>query len=386
VAKAGLHRLERLLQPDTGMRVMSFVLLTSLAAAGCGDSSVTDGPDASLPEPVPALGAGQSLDGVAGDFLGTAVATDGNIVAASTVGGVAVFTKTDGAWSQSVKLIAAAGEQRVDLLDVGDGLVLTEAIRADARSLVIYAEQEAGWARIGTIDVGVREFSWASISEDWIVAAPVLDPSLPEQLWVYERSEDVWTRGITFTHSGDFYPSAFAHWGNQIAIVLHTRSTEDPASEVRVFRYADEWRESARFDISESAFGNSIALRDDLMAVGRVTEAGGAVQIFQRAPGDIWSETTEQLVDDFRSDVTIATDIVITAQHYSDENRSPRAFALSPGADAAWVELDDSVFSASAEWTAYGHVTAAAGDVVVIGAPGTTADSPGAIYIHDVLR
>lgn len=364
-----------------------FALLITLPLAACAEAGGSSEPDGSVPDTGLRLSDAQRYPGGFGEHMGRTVATDGTIVAASAADYVVVFARNDAdQWVRSDLLVPEGDEQSLVLLAAGDGTILTEARSSNRRELAVYERQVDGWSRAHSIDVGMREFSWASISRDWIVAAPIFEPKATQQVWVYERGAAGWQRDVTFRFDGTVVPTAYGHWDDEIAFVVHSKPGEEPSSQVRLYSEAGGWAESARVEIPETPAGNSIALRDSLMAVGRTTGTGTAMQLFARTSNATWIEVADEVADKSRGDVAIATDIVVMAQHGGGEGRAPRVLAWTPNGAETWTELEDDVFVPSDDEAAYGSVTAAAGDVVVIGQPGAEPGDGGAIYIHDVIR
>ncbi|MFM7135197.1 MAG: hypothetical protein ACKO0W_12885 [Planctomycetota bacterium] len=316
----------------------------------------------------------------ADDFLGRSVATDGvRVVAgvpehdAGAIGGagaVAVFDRTDGAWTRTALLTASDG---------ATADVLGEWVDLDGGLLIASA------ANVGLLSPA-----------PWTGAA-----------YIFEREGSAWTQRAKLVPAN---PSEFMEAGLCAAIDAGTRTAvvaarldDDIANDVGsvgIYReIGGAWTLEQELHAPDAApgdaFGFRVAIDGDVLAVATpatdaIAESTGSVYVFERG-GRGFVFRTKLMASDaafrdrFGSSVDVDGDAIAVGA-VGDDN-------LAPGADqgaayvfrrtaGVWVEEAKLVAGDRAPLDALGASIAIDGDRVLVGAP-SVAGGRGAAYLFE---
>ncbi|HKU39972.1 MAG TPA: cadherin-like beta sandwich domain-containing protein [Polyangiales bacterium] len=253
-------------------------------------------------------------DGAPADLFGYAVALDGDtlVVGANYEGSIGarsgaayVFTRSAGRWTEQQKLKAREphADSQFGALAVLDGNTLAVAAVEDSSvarrgGLVHVFEQSGGrWTARQVLqptvvtDGALFGYSMALQGDRLIVGAPrvVLD-NWPDttngNVYVYERSGSEFQQ----THvleapvpaASDYFGSGVAIAGTTLAIGSNGQSSNGKrAGAAYLFALKDgEWELSTTLTASnaqaEDAFGTTLAMTDELLAIGTIYEDGSA--------------------------------------------------------------------------------------------------------------
>ncbi|HET7569116.1 MAG TPA: Ig-like domain-containing protein [Gammaproteobacteria bacterium] len=368
-------------------------------------------------------------NGAAADEFGyvTAISGDTAVVGAPavTVGtnaqqGVAyVFTKTDGAWTQSAQLVASDGiagdEFGMSVAISGNTIVVGSPYTISGQGAAyVFTEADGAWTQVakltGSDGAGGDNFGWAvGISGNTIVASAVAKHLLQGEAYVFERAEDgTWSETAALTASDG---ATFDSFGASVAISGDTiliGSNGVPGNgqyigAVYVFSNSDTgWAQTAILTPNDSAvgdfFGYSVALDGTTAMVGAYYKnlgSGynqGAAYIFNLTDGN-WTQTQELTLDGgvpgdrFGMAVALSGDTAFVSAPYVQvgDTASQGAVYVYKNSGGTWVQSQMITASDGVSKDYFGNQIAADGDTVAVGALDAVIDGnagEGASYFY----
>ncbi|MEM7515357.1 MAG: FG-GAP repeat protein [Planctomycetota bacterium] len=318
-----------------------------------------------------------TVNGAAGDDFGFSVAVDGDTMvigapghtgAGSNSGAFYVYTRTAGVWSLETGPITPVGAAAED--QVGS----TVAVDGD------------------TLVVGGR-FHDATVAEGGAA-------------WVYTRAATVWTEIQKLEGSATAF---FDQFGSSVAveddrIVVGAPNHDAPMSDAGtayVFEPAGLfWSEVAQISASDGSgsdrFGASVSIDGDYIAVGarfgdRSTTDPGAVYVYERSGAGVWAQEAKLLASDlsggdrFGVSVDIEGTRLAIGAHFDNQEgiRSGSAYVFDRTGPATWEQQTKLVALDAMPGNEFGSSVSVSGDTVTVGSPlfdgGAGADQ-GAVY------
>ena len=262
----------------------------------------------------------------AGDFGGhnvsAALVGDEAIVggpsAGSEGGAVYLFERVDGQWRQRHQFVPDGGRGEFgravgfdgDRAVVGDVSDPTPERSWIGRAYV-FRRHDTNWTQEATLGTDAQNLFGTSVAVDGdtvLIGAPYAEPDGERigAVYGYELTDGEWQRRTTFTADDAVTDSLF---GQSVAIDGDTAAVGAPGGgggSAYVFeRTADEWTRQARITApdgdSEDDFGQSVALTGGIAVVGAPGAARiGHAYVFRAA--DDWTETRRLVAADPNED------------------------------------------------------------------------------------
>jgi hypothetical protein len=389
---------------------LSLVLVLSAAGASPANYLQTDKLTAS--------------DGAVGDQFGRWVATDGDAIVVSThvrgggVGGVYVYTRNGGAWTQSAILEAPdaeAGNWFGYGLDISGDTIVVGAHRdddacSDCGAVHVFEMVEGVFSRTAKLTASTAYWMgrWVAVDGDTIVAGGVLssygDKDYAGDAYVFERIGGEWTQTARLTASDgasqDTFGQSVAVDGTRIVVGAdwHDGLAEDAGAAYVYEKVGGVWTETAKLEASDGAafdgFGSTVDIDGDTIIAATYGDPetgvdGGEVYVFEY-DGVSWAESAPRLPSDGAAGDTarmasISGDWIAVGGPYHDAAaNNAGAVWLYERSDGEWTEVGKLLASDAAEGDRFSQA-AISGDVIVVGAAGADApgEDSGAAYVFE---
>lgn len=314
----------------------------------------------------------QASDVSTGGWFGNCVAVEGTVAVAGapwggdTAGCAYIYRYEDGAWAEETKLVASDGA-------ANDRFGNAVAISGDLVAIGACGDEDHG-------EYSGSAYVYRFDGETWI-----------------EETKLQLADGEPFDYFGD---SVAVSGGLMLVGARGPSGVGERPGSAYIYRYDGEtWLQEASLsgDGGETRdyFGYSVAIGDDLAAVGAVWEndngeKSGAVYAY-RFDGSEWNEEAKLLAADgaagdwFGSSVSISGDVLLVGASWEDNDATDAGSAYVYRHDgSAWFqEAKLGAFDGAAE-DLFGSSLAIDGDLVVISAPGDNdmGDNSGSAYIY----
>jgi len=361
--------------------------------------------------------------------FGTRVAIDGDRALASSpddrvygwsgAGTTYVFERVGGGWSRVAHVahtpvnsydysfgtaIALAG----DMMVIGAPGAYTKAgATGDA---TVFSKTGGDWLQVAVLDAGNEHrderFGAAAAASGSTVligadAAATDHPSVNGVAYMFEAAGGSWqeqARLLPSAPGGDNFGAAVA-LDQDTAVVGASRGIGDAvAGAAYVFtRGNGSWPQQARLtgDVTDQpvAFGTTVAVRGDLLAVGETgftqIHIQGRVHLFTRS-GTTWSplvvlQAADGAVDDgFGSSLALSGNTLVIGAPYADIGIETGGGAVYVFDDSggAWAQHAKITAPVPAKLAGFGRSVAFEGDAIVVGAVGA---NRGAAYVYSWL-
>ncbi len=355
-------------------------------------------------------------DSAQGKKFGTYVAIDGDTIIAGAPadfsrgtdsGAAVVFTRADGVWTEQAKLMGDdTGVE--DLLGQVVGLSGDTAVLgapgdtpagAGSGSAYVFVRSEGIWTQqvkltAGDAGLGDQFGRSAAISGDTIIiGAPTDTPTGNDSgsAYVFIRTDGVWTEQAKLTGSSQAFDNMFG-WsvavdGDTAAVgALGDFSNGADSGAAYVFTRTDgAWTEQAKLTANDAFtadnFGRSVALSGDMLAVGAPgnTDKGadtGEAYVFARGDG-AWTQQAKltasdaSTTDNFGWSVSISGDTV-AAGAFGDAAKGLDAGSvyIYKRSGTSWTEQANLTATGAAISHKLGTSVSISGSGLVAGAPG----------------
>jgi len=378
-------------------------------------------------------------DGATSDFFGWSVAIDGPIALVGArakdgyMGAAYVFDRDVGfrdSWGQVTKLT-------VSLPEVNDNFGHAVAVDGDVALVSAYGDSDSGTYRGaayvfernegGADNWGLRKRLTASDAEDTdyfgtsvtvegtvAIVSAIFEDSAETNAgaaYVFERSHggtDNWgevKKLMASDAEADAYFGSMVSLSGEVLVVgtafedfAHTN-----AGAAYIFRRSaggtDNWGEVKKLTpsdgVEEGRFGTSLAVAGDLAAVCApgTSSMSGSVHIFEHTGMDTWGEvatpapTVSRANEQLGCSVAVAGDVAVVGARYDDVGGDDAGTAYlyerNKNGLYGWGKVETLTAYDAGDGDHFGWSVAAAGDVVVVGAPGGGgAVASGAAYVY----
>ena len=390
------------------------------------------------------VGKRMASDAANNDFLGAAVAVQGDVVAAGATAGagaVYVFERNTGgtnAWGQAAKLVAADSDAIGTAVDVdGDVIIAGDAFQDFGPSNSVGAayvfERNAGgtnaWGRTAKLvasDAAPSNFFGAAVAargDVIVVGAYQTSPGgvfKAGAAYVFHRNAggiNAWGEVARLTASDaaaeDRFGYSVAVEGDVIAVGAHTADPNGVESLGATYLFqrnaggTNAWARVARLTAADRAdsdeLGISVAVDGDLAAAGAHLadvdgeQNAGAVYLFQRNTGGTneWDQVAKLVAADVQPSeylgrsVAVDGDTVLAGAPYAVAQSQPSAGAVcvfdrSAGGTNAWGQVARLEAGDPVGYAYFGYSVSLAGDTAFVGAPYDDApgtNDVGALYV-----
>lgn len=356
---------------------------------------------------------------VSGDWLGWAVATDGDTIAASAPqisnggpGAVHVFRRAGAAWSNEAMLVApeaASGDRFAWSVAVqGDVLVAgapwTDGTTTDQGAVYVFRRAGVQWtqeARL-TIPERGRLGNAVAIEGDTIIAgAPLAGGHYEGAAYVFRHDGAAWIQTARLTASDGVAAGLFGHAvdldGERIIVGARgtcSGSYDAPGSAYVFRRTGESWSEEAILLPGGigcgTGYGMAVALDGDRAIVGAPTQ-GGEAFVFRR-DGTVWTaEATLPApwpLDDlgFGRSVALSGERAAIGAWRDDHSGQDSGSVLVYRRDGSVWTLDSRMTAAGVAGSSrLGHSLAMTGTTIAAGAPTYAAAgyNQGAVFLLD---
>ena len=352
-----------------------------------------------------------------GDYLGWAVALDGDTVAAgacldnigaSGSGAAYIFTRSKGTWSQRFKLApgdAAAGDHAGFSVSIdGDSAVVGAHRDADggyhSGSAYVFVRSKGAWTQQQKLiakDAAAEDRFGQSVSihkDTVVVGAPSDDDggSSSGSVYVYVRTKGTWAQQQKLTASdaaaGDLLGVSVSISGD--TVVAGANGDDDggnAAGAAYVFvRSKGSWTQQQKLTASDAAdnysFGASVSIHGHTVIAGArqyvfvTKKLPGAAYVFARS-GTSWTQQQKLTAADaapddrFGDSVSIHGDTAVVGAAEDDDAGSGSGSAyvfLRTG--TSWTQQQKLTAADAAPDEQFGDAVSIYGDTVVVGATG----------------
>jgi hypothetical protein len=329
-----------------------------------------------------------AADGVAGDLFGAAVAISGDTIVVGAYGddtsrgSAYVFIRSGTVWTQQAKLTAAdgaAGDRFGNSVGLdGDTAVVGAQLDAvsgtsNRGSAYVFVRNGAAWtqqAQLVASDGAANDSLGTSvaISGDTVVAgAPqaIVGGKTEGAAYVFTRAGAVWSEDAKFAwpigHDGALFGQSVAIDGDTVVVGAPEILVLDAATRAGVAvvftRSGGGWSPAVTLSPSDGArgdaFGWSVAISGDIVAVGAYNKAVGGVSqrgaayLFARQGGS-WTQQTRLDTDDAETgdalgfSVGVSGTSIVAGAPYKGSNLqgSAYAFAFTQGHPTAHAGAD----------------------------------------------
>lgn len=237
-------------------------------------------------------------------------------------GSAYVFTRSDGTWTREAKLVAADGDTRDRF---GQSVAVdgdTALIGADwdedpngehAGSAYVFVRSDGEWTqrvKLTAGEEGTGAFGWSVALDDdtAVIGARWKRPG--GAAYVFTRSNGVWTRVAKLTAADrdrdDHFGSSVALDGDTAVIGAHSDDCETGSAHVFT-RSGGSWTREAKLTADDAdrqdSFGSSVAIDGDTVLVGADSDedpngrVAGSAYVFARSDGE-WTQRTKLAADD----------------------------------------------------------------------------------------
>lgn len=351
------------------------------------------------------------VDGVAGDFFGSAVATNGEIAVVGAwfknnfAGAVYVFRRYGSTWTEEEKLIPSDGSSydffgnSVDVYE--DYIIVGATGSGNIGAAYIFKHNGNSWEEVKklTPDNGIvydRYGSSVAISEEYAIVGAESAQTLKGAVYVYSKDGSSWTEDDMLT--GALYSSGFGS-----AVDISGESIIIGASDnsyAFVFMLdGNTWVMTAELDDLNGSiydqFGASVSIDGDLAVVGATHHqngngATGAVYVYKRQ-GSNWVEEEKIVADDGELDdhfgvVSMFGNTIIVGAYSDDDYGLDAGSAYLYQKEGNNWEFKEKLFASDGfAGDEFGSAAAVFSDVIVLGAPddNDNGENSGSAYIFN---
>lgn len=312
-------------------------------------------------------------------------------------GAAYIFERDETGWTQKQKLLSDEPTLGfgTPVAISGNTALVGANFSGSGGSVFVFVREAGTWAIQAQLipgDSTNNKFGESvAIDGDTVAIGAIWDDDLFHRggaAYVFTRTGATWSLQEKLTHSPDN-----ANVGTAIAVSGDTLLVSSEGAADVFVRSAGDWsfqqqlHSSTRF--GARYFGRSVALEDDMAAVGVPTDdeiapAAGSVDVFLRT-GDVWSAGTRVRASDgtrdsvFGSSVALAQgQLVVGADNENQGRGAVYVFDRSDAPPSSWVE-HKLVAPARTAGDRFGYSVAKAGGNVLVGAPEIDLN-PGAFY------
>jgi hypothetical protein len=394
-------------------RLRHLPLLALLLAAGipcCPASDLAAAPAPALPPPLLGLRAGSPAPHGA---LGSSVAMDLDTAVVGAPGGdgepgaAYVFTRAlTGEWHQQAQLAGQAP---------GDGFGTSVAV-AGERALVgtgvtggpaayVFARSGETWRPEARLPVGRGTMSVAlsPAGDRAVIGVSGGSEPLVEAAYVFVRADGGWAREAVLGPPPGTPPGSGFGWSVAVSeelVAVGAQGENGGNGAVHVFEHGADgrWRRQARLSLTTdhppALFGWSVALADNTLMVGAFGENSfrGAAYLFGRVAGGAWSQQARLVPDDLSSphqcfgfSVALSLYGALIGQPCDGAGGAlaTHAYLFSRDAQGAWSRRAALSSPQAPGAASFGAALATNGLDVVIGSPGES--EGGVAYVLECL-
>jgi hypothetical protein len=329
--------------------------------------------------------------GAVGDGFGYSVALSGDTAVVGSpwigpTGSAYVFVRNGSTWSEQAKFLgmepqySAFGES---VAISGDTVVIGAPRAAGTGSAYVFVRNGPIWSLQATLtppDLSPMASFGLSVAIDGdtvIVGNPMVDWSVGSA-YIFVRSGSGWSEQAKLVAPDgvqkNYFGFAVAISGDTVAVGAH--GSQDFRGAAYLFvRSGSSWSEQAQLLAPEGkswdAFGASIAISGDLVAVGAMgAENTGAAYVFRRT-GSSWLQEARLLASDGREGGGLGASLALSGDTLAvgtDFWDAPSAYVFVRGT-AGWYERAELLPSDLGGGTsAFGNAVAFFGKTVVVGA------------------
>ena len=338
----------------------------------------------------------------------------------SDSGSAVIYELDNGTWVEQDQITADdiyQGYQFGGVVDIDGDTAVIGAIGGAKGAAYVFEFEDGIWTQQAKLidlptDSSAQFGNSVAISGNTIVVGAPLDDE-PEtnsgSVFVFTKSDEVWTKQTQLTPSGRIYTLASNRFGESVSIhddKIYVGASGDwttngtDSGAVYVFGWSGgTWVEEQRLNASDGSegdkFGKALSVFDDILVVGSPYHDGngtdsGAAYVFVRDTQEEWYEETKLVAsdgvssDNFGWSVGVGEDLAIVGALYSDAPSSNSGSVYTydrTGTD--WIERSKLTGTESASDDKMGTSVAISGELAVAGAPGYTVDSKetGAIHV-----
>ena len=371
-------------------------------------------------------------DGASSDRFGISVSIGGDtaVIGArlddddngSNSGSAYVYVRSNGVWSEQVKLTAsdgAAGDNFGYSVSIdGDTAVISARFDDDngsnSGSAYVYVRSNGVWseqAKLTASDGAADDYfgNSVSIDGDTVVIGAYFDDDNDYNsgsAYVYVRSNGVWSEQAKLTASDGASSDSFGYSvsidGDTAVISAHADDDNgyNSGSAYVYVRSNGVWSEQAKLTASDGTssdiFGNSVSIDGDTAVIGARLDDdddngsdSGSAYVYVRSNG-VWTEQAKLTASDgassdyFGSSVSIDGDRAVIGAYFDDDNGSYSGSAyVYVRSNGVWREQQKLTASDGAAGDYFGHSVSIDGDTAVIGAyfDDDNGSSSGSAYI-----
>ena len=246
----------------------------------------------------------------ASDVLGSSVAIDGDVVVAgaenedttaSNAGAAYVFTRSDGSWSQTVKLVASDGA-------IEDYFGKAVSLSGDTVLIGAYEDNDNG-GNSGSA-------------------------------YIFERDEaGNWTQTAKLTATdgavNDYFGNAVSLSGFTALIgAPHDDDKGSSSGSAYIFERDEtgNWEQTAKLTASDGAqddyFGSAVSLSGDIALIGARGDHAGTVYVFQKTVDNVWRRIDQVTASDgasndaFGAAISVSRTSIVVGAIFDDDNGS----------------------------------------------------------------
>lgn len=237
-----------------------------------------------------------------------------------------------------------------------------------------------------------------------VIGAPYDDTAATNSgaVYVFARTEGAWTPQAKLTAAdaslGYGFGTAVAIDGNTLAVgATGNSSTTDTGVVYTFVRSGVTWTQQQQLTAADASpgndFGGSVALDGDTLVVaaradGHAGEFSGAAYVFARTE-TVWGQQAKLTANDaaawavFGSSVDVEGDTVVVGSPHSSGGPAAGAYVFSrSGGD--WSQQVKLTAPDAVVWDLFGKSVALDGDLIAVGAPGSSraAEWGGAVYTY----
>ena len=338
----------------------------------------------------------------------------------SDSGSAVIYKLADDTWVEQAQISADdiyQGYEFGGAVDIDGDTAVIGAIGGAKGAAYVFELEDGIWTQQAKLidlptDSSAQFGNSVAISGDTLVVGAPGDDE-PEtdsgSVFVYTRSDKVWTKQTQLTPSGRIYTLASNRFGESVSInddKIYVGASGDwttngtDSGAVYVFGLSGStWTEEQRLNASDGSegdkFGKALSVFNGTLVIGAPYHDGngtdsGAAYVFVRDTDDEWYEETKLVAsdgvssDNFGWSVGAGEDLAIVGALYSDAPSSDSGSVYTydrTGTD--WIERSKLNGTESASGDKLGTSVSVSGGLAAAGAPGYTVDSKetGAIHV-----
>lgn len=340
-------------------------------------------------------------DGVTGDQLGWSVAVDGDTAVLGAIGisgpGAAyVFVRSGTSWTQQVKLTASDGASKdqfgVSVAVSGDTAVIGAAGKGQGNGGVyVFSRTNGTWTQqaiLGASDgaAGNHFGASVSVSGNTIAAGASGQATVPGAVYIFVSSGSTWAQQAKVVAddraNGDQLGYSVSLSGDTLLAGANGKES------AYVFaRTGTNWNQQAKLGSSDGggAFGTSVSLSGDIAVVGEPfnLQEIGAAFVFARS-GSTWTQqavltaSDKAPADELGWSVSINGTSIVTGAFAKASMAGAGYTFVQAGTN--WAQQAKLNASDASNGDTFGSAVAVSGDTAVIGAS-TKSFGRGAVYV-----